>query len=133
MRSSFLLAACLLTSVASILRAEDEIGLLETDGADGGGAIVAASNTVYTTEQTLLQFLQSEAAQTRAGRKLVDIEVRWTGTAERITAVWRPMPGTIHRLVQGTPAQWEKFFTRMGPLNGRFLDVEVGYFGGDKK
>lgn len=68
-----------------------------------------------------------------SGRDPVDIEVRWTGSAERYSGVFLPVNGTIHTLIQGTTADWNTFNSAVGALSGRYLDVEVGYFGANKR
>ncbi|RLE27645.1 MAG: hypothetical protein DRJ65_02195 [Acidobacteria bacterium] len=71
--------------------------------------------------------------QALAGRDPVDINIRWTGTEERFSGVFFPVSGTIHTLIQGTPTEWGSFTSTVAALNGRYLDVEVGYFGAYKR
>lgn len=87
----------------------------------------------YALDLTASTFASVNASYNSEGRSLVDIDVRWTGSADRYSAIWYPVNGTVHTLIQGTPTDWSNFIDAMAPLNGRYLDVEVGYFGSDKR
>ena len=94
-----------------------------------GGAVGA----FYLLDAALSTFNTTVSQQSGLGRKLVDVEVRWTGSQERYTAIFYPVNGSIYTLIQGSTTQWNDFIALMTPKNGRWLDVEVGYFGGIKK
>lgn len=102
----------------------DEVDIISAER--GGSAASHATNL------TLAQFTALDAFNAGNGDKLVDIEIHWTGTDARYSGIWYPVAGTIYTLVQEPYSGWETFFTDMGAKNGRFLDVEVGYFGGVK-
>ena len=89
-------------------------------------------DTAYLLDVTYNTFLSENGFQGIAGRQLVDIEVRWDGANEWYSAIWAPVSGTIHTLFQGSYSDWEAFFTANNSRNGRYLDVEVGYFGNNK-
>ncbi len=97
------------------------------------GRSVPQDEARYFLDLDAATFASVNASYNNEGRYLVDIDVRWTGSAERYSAIWYPVNGTIHTLIQGTTSDWTDFFTAMNPLNGRYLDVEVGYFGSDKR
>ena len=78
-------------------------------------------------------FNASNATYLSQGRQLVDIDIRWDGSAERYNAIWHPVDGDVYSLIQGTPSDWSDFIADMAPKNGRYLDVDVAYFGGDKR
>jgi hypothetical protein len=100
---------------------------------DDGGLRGSGTGIAYVTETTAAGYESLTTTQLSAGRQTVDIEVRWTGSTERYAAIWAPVSGTVHRLIQGTPTEWSNFINQMTPLAGRWLDVEVGYFGADKR
>lgn len=106
------------------------VGASDPDGPDRAPGTSPAQ---FSHEATRAAFDVQRSFHALNGRSLVDIEVRWDGTEERYTAVWFPLSGSVHTLIQGTPTEWGEFHTSMAPLAGRFLDVEVGYFGGEKK
>lgn len=93
------------------------------------GVEAAGSESRYETDLDRASFDAVVAAQAAEGRQLVDVEVRWDGTEERYSAVFFPLPGTVHTLIQGTADDWNDFVAAMQPLDGRYLDVEVGFFG----
>jgi hypothetical protein len=103
---------------------------LDPGAAAGRGA---DSESRYVTDLDRNEFDFATALQAIGGRELVDVDIRWTGTEERYSAIFHPVTGTIHTLIQGTPTDWTDFFNTVGALDGRFLDVEVGYFGADKR
>ena len=63
------------------------------------------------------------------GRQLIDVEVRWDGTAERFAAVFAQVDGAVHYEIQVDGARWSDFLDEMKALSGRWLDVEVNDFG----
>lgn len=92
-----------------------------------------ASDAVYKLNLTRIQFNLHHGSNTSAGRQLMDIDVRWTGSEERYNAIWYPSTDTVHTLIQGTTTDWNDFISEMAPKNGRYLDVDVGYFDGTKR
>ena len=126
------LSAVGVTASSPVLEPE---GLAMLDGAENEMIPKAGVGSESRYEKDLSR-ANWDAATTQhavSGRYLVDIEIRWNGSAERFSGVFIPVSGTIHTLIQGTPTDWSDFIALVGPLNGRFLDVEVGYFGGDKR
>ncbi|MEM7233941.1 MAG: serine hydrolase [Planctomycetota bacterium] len=109
------------------------IGLITPDDERAGIAGAGTSASSYAIEMTPAVFTSRDAAERRAGRQLVDIEVRPEGTSERYGGIWFPVTGTVHRLIQGSTDDWSDFLDDMRPLSGRYLDIEVDYFSGVKK
>lgn len=79
------------------------------------------------------ELIATIAAEEDAGRDLIDIEAFEDGGDTRFAAVFRPIPGTVHELVQATPGEWQDWLTAMNLLDGHYLDFEVGYFGSVKR
>jgi beta-lactamase class A len=105
------------------------ISLMVATVAGAGGSSPAS----YAYELTRSGFDTQNSNQASSGKSLVDIEVRWDGSQERFTAVWFPVSGTVHTLIQGTSTEWSSFIGIVGPLAGRWMDVEVAYFGTNKR
>ncbi len=103
----------------------------DDDRRDGGVAGLGLSR--YFVNLSAQGLALRRAFELRQGRALVDIEVHWNGAEERFSGVWAPMGGTLHYLIQGSPTEWREYYESMGPLRGRYLDIEVGYFGGAKR
>lgn len=123
---------------------EGEVPAIDVEGPVGAASVrdlpapagsqgTAASASRYYTEMTRAQFNNRMSSEASAGRQLVDVEIRWTGSAERYAGIWHPVGGTVHTLIQGTTAEWLTFGNNMTPKNGRWLDLEVAYFGSDKR
>lgn len=94
----------------------------------------AASNPgSYFLDLTEASLLSTIASEESAGRDLVDIEASWDGSQTRFAAVFQPLPGTVHALLQATPAAWQDWLGQMNLLGGRYLDFEVGYLDGVKR
>jgi len=91
------------------------------------------SSSAYATNLSLSAFSTEDSNQLSAGKQLTDIEVRWDGSAERYSGIWYPVNGTVWKLIQGDASAWNSFIDNMAPKNGRYLDIEVGYFGGIKR
>ncbi len=111
----------------------DETPTIETNPVPNETDERAASAAAYRLDLTEGEFFSEHVANYTAGKKLMDIEIRWTGSEERYSAIWYPIPDDVYVLIQGTPTQWSTFLNDMRPKNGRYLDFEVGYFGGEKR
>jgi hypothetical protein len=130
------LIVCALLSPFSSLRADEPgangLGISspeeEHDGRGAGG-----SDSRYAVDRSLASFVAFNTNQIAAGRSLVDIEIRDASPEDRYSGIWFPVDGTVRVLFQGTPQAWENFFNEMSALDGRFLDMEVGYFDGVKR
>ncbi len=88
--------------------------------------------TYIETDLSRSQFDSEHAVHSGLGRKLVDIETVWLGGEQRYSGIWASVSGTVHTLIQESPSAWSTFLSTVGPLDGRFLDVEVDYYGGTK-
>ena len=103
-----------------------EAGVVES----GPDKSVEGTDSFYVKDVDRATWDLAIALQAIAGRSLVDIEVYgdWYYGSERYSGIFLPVTGTIHTLTQGTPSEWSDFINMVSPLNGRFLDLEVGYF-----
>jgi hypothetical protein len=126
----FLLVLSILVAPATMPAEPEADGRWDPDGEDRAAG---GSPAAYSYELTRAGFDSVAASQASIGKSPVDIDVRWDGTQDRFTVIWYPAAGTIHTLIQGTSTDWSNFISSMSPLNGRWLDVEVGYFGGNKR
>jgi hypothetical protein len=98
----------------------------ETTGLRGAGA----SDAVIHLDQDQAVFETTMATEVGNGNKLVDVEVLTiTGPVTKFSGVFYPVSGTIHTLIHGTDAEWTAFLATVGPLQGRWLDLEVGFHG----
>jgi len=107
-----------------------------SDGAsslDEGVSDATESAAPFHLEQTYSFFQAWDSAEQSAGRELVDVDVRWDGVQARFTGIWHDTGGTVHRLIHGDSVQWSAFLADVGTRNGRWLDIEVGYFGTTKR
>ena len=87
----------------------------------------------YSSSMTAAQLASTDAGQIAQGRQLVDLDVIEYAGLERFSGIWFPVSGTVYQLIQGTSSDWSAFISQMGPLAGRWLDVEVGYYAGTKR
>ena len=91
------------------------------------------SGSVWFLDLSRAAFDSKMISQSGLGRELVDVEIAWDGSEERFTALWFNTGATVHTLIQEPYSAWSDFFNLMATKNGRYLDVEVAYYGGDKK
>ena len=119
-------------SMANVAFASVPSGVSELD--EGASRGSGSSSTRYVLDVDRASFDSVSASHALTGRELVDIEVLWDGTEERYCGIFRPVaPGvTVHKLIQQSPSNWSTFLSQMGAKQGRFLDLEVGYFDGQK-
>ncbi|MFT5050004.1 MAG: hypothetical protein ACI8QZ_001397 [Chlamydiales bacterium] len=97
------------------------------------GSAIASGTHVYGTEMTFAALVAFDNQQLGNGRVVLDIEMRWDGSEVRYSGIWGEVPGASVTAVVGVPAaQWQIFVDDKTLLDGRWLDVEVGYFGGQK-
>lgn len=103
-------------------------GQMEGEGAAAAEATLPAH---YHHDLTFGQLLNWNNYEQSLGPAygIMDLEVSWTGSEVRYTGIWYPVNGLLHWLIQGTPSEWNDFWNDMAGRNGRWLDVEVGYFG----
>lgn len=96
---------------------------------------LAAGTTTNTfvTDLTEAGLAAETGVQLANGRALTDIEPYWNGSQVRFAAVFQTISGTVHTLLHKTPTEWQNWLTTMNALQGRYLDFEVGYFGGQKR
>ncbi|MHC4944397.1 MAG: serine hydrolase [Planctomycetota bacterium] len=82
-------------------------------------------------DMTLFQLLIQNGLEQSMNPKfgIMDLEVRWDGIQERYSGVWSPVNGTLYWALQVNAQGWDDFLNQMKSKNGRWLDVEVGYFG----
>ena len=106
-----------------------EIDPVETGSDERGG-----SAAIYELNLTRSQFDSLHATYTGQANQLVDVDIRWDGSQERFSAIWFPLPvgSTIYDIIQVPYSEYEDFFEFMQTKDGRFIDVEVGYFDGVK-
>lgn len=97
------------------------------------GAALAGGTHDYRTEMTWPQLQAEDGDQLSQGRKIVDIEMRWNGSEMRYTGVWGEVTGAVHGIVGVDGVTWQDFVNDMSALDGRWLDIEVGYFNGVKR
>ena len=90
------------------------------------------SSTDFMLDRTEAQFLADDAAQNAAGLYLVDIESRWESPDRFFYGLWAQPDGTIHRLINGTGAEWATFESQMQALDGQWLDIEITIEGGKR-
>jgi hypothetical protein len=91
---------------------------------------VGTSDAVIHLDQDETTFDSTVAFEHGDGLKLVDVEVLTiTGTGTRFSGVFYPVSGTIHTLIHGTGVEWQAFLNTVNPLDGRWLDIEVGFHG----
>lgn len=93
----------------------------------------AASPARHHADLTLAAFLDQDAIEIAAGRQLVDIEARDSGSGARFSGIWYPVNGTTWRYIHVDAANWDDFIDIVDGKDGRWLDVEVGYFNGQKR
>lgn len=93
----------------------------------------AYDDSQYQSQLTRAALEDAITHHARNGRELVDIEARPDGDSVRFAAVWAHVDGRVHRLVHGSSADWSDFIRRNRDRRGRYLDVEVGYFGDHKR
>ncbi|MBI4579228.1 MAG: serine hydrolase, partial [Planctomycetes bacterium] len=102
--------------------------------AAGSASIAAAASPArYHDELSLSAFLSTDAAESAAGRQLVDIEVRDGAGGPFFSGVWYPVSGTTWRWIHGDATAWDDFLDLVATKQGRWLDVEVGIFSGQKR
>jgi len=96
-------------------------------------SIWASGTHVQETEMTFAQLSAFDAQQLGNGRVIVDIEMRWDGSQVLYSGIWGEVPGASVTGIVGVPGPiWQDFADDKAALDGRWLDVEVGYFGGQK-
>ncbi|MBZ0113889.1 MAG: serine hydrolase [Thermoanaerobaculia bacterium] len=95
--------------------------------------IAGASGTAWQLDVSRATLDAAIISQANLGRELVDLEIRWNGSQERFTALFLDTGAVVHTLIQGPYSEWETFFNAMAAKAGRYLDVEVDYFDGNKR
>ncbi len=95
----------------------------------------AQSDISYYTNRTRSQFDSLVSSEASQNRRLHDIEIEKISGNTRYCAVFAPKPSgvTFHYLIQEDSSAWSSWLSSMGSKNGRFLDIEVDYFDGNKR
>jgi len=112
--------------------ADQEEVVIEQTGAycrDHGETGTTDSTSDFAVNLTRVEFDDEDFAQRAAGSQLVDIEIDWNTSYITYCGVWYPVEGTIHTLILGNYTEWQDFLGEMNAKNGRYLDIEVGYYG----
>ncbi len=92
------------------------------------------SPAVYHLEQGSVLFDSTIADELANGRQLVDIEALTTsGPVTLFSGVFYPVTGTVHTLIHRDRGEWDDFLEMVEPLQGRWLDVEVGFHLGTER
>ncbi len=93
----------------------------------------AASPAVYADDLVFADFLARDTLEIVNGKQLVDVEVRDAGGTPRFSGVWYPVNGTTWRWIHGGQQEWDDFLDLVKTKDGRWLDIEVGIFNGQKR
>ena len=112
--------------------AGNEEVVIENSGAycrDHGETGDEESASSYAVNLTQIEFEDEDFAQRAAGNQLVDIEIDWNTSSITYCGIWYPVEGTIHTLILGNYTEWQDFLDEMNAKDGRYLDIEVGYYG----
>ncbi|MDH3785355.1 MAG: serine hydrolase, partial [Acidobacteriota bacterium] len=89
------------------------------------------SDAVIHLEQSLATFQNTITTETGNGNQLVDIEVLTSaGPITNFSGVFYPVAGTVYTLIHEDELVWDAFLASMNLLDGRWLDIEVGFHGG---
>ena len=82
------------------------------------------TETRYALNLTRAQLEAEILSQQSQGRQMVDIEMGFDGANPEFTAVFQPVQGSIHALIDASSSNYNNWLSANGNRSGRYLDIE---------